>query len=249
MTSAFMLHHLKHYPRAIISLTPLAKPTFTIPSLTGGAFARLPMRAMTFLLPLLFQLVLGMNALAAGSLVLALSAGDLVLKPLARQCFDRFGYRTTLCSTAFVGVATTLGCATFYPGTWHSHLSLPFSSSPEWRALYCFTGLTSLAFLDLHTSEIGAGNVLVSLMQQTTSALGVSISALALHTSMSLRDHTTPGMFDFQLAFAVMAVLGLCGALLLLRLNPAAGVHASEGAHSSNAVTVSEKQPAPSTTA
>ena len=246
--SALTLHHLKHYPRAIISLTPLAKPTFTIPSLTGGALARLPMRAVTFLLPLLFQLVLGMNALAAGSLVLALSAGDLVLKPLARQCFERFGYRTTLCSTAFVGVATALGCAAFYPGVWIPLIVAVLVISGMARSLL-FTGLTSLAFLDLHDSEIGAGNVIVSLMQQTTSALGVSISALALHTSMSLRGHTTPGMFDFQMAFVVIAVLGLWGAILLLRLNPEAGAHASEGAHSSKVVATSEKQPLPSTTA
>jgi MFS family permease len=160
-------------------------------------------------------------------MLLALNGGDLLLKPAARHCYGQFGFRNVLIVSALVATATTLACALFHPGIGLSVILGVLLAAGMARSLL-FTGITSLAFVDLDEHEIGAANVIVSISQQVTSAIAVSISALILRLAALFHGGGAPALTDFQAAFIAMAAIGFLGAGFLLRLSPTAGAGARE---------------------
>ncbi|WP_233464931.1 hypothetical protein [Paraburkholderia madseniana] len=73
---------IRHFGRAehpLIDLSPWRIPTFRV-TLDGGSLYVVSVSVSPFLLPLLFQLGFGLNAFAAGLLVLAYAAGNLGMK-------------------------------------------------------------------------------------------------------------------------------------------------------------------------
>jgi MFS family permease len=79
-------------PHAVLDTSLFRVGTFRA-SVVGGGFMRLAMGANPFLLALLFQVALGMNALQAGLLTFASAAGALVMKTVAPPILRRFGFR------------------------------------------------------------------------------------------------------------------------------------------------------------
>src|SRR6185437_752688 len=70
-----------------------------------GVRVRLPVRALPFVLPLLFEVVLGYSAFYSGLLLLAMNGGDMLLKTLATRTLRRFGFRSVLMSSSVLTLA------------------------------------------------------------------------------------------------------------------------------------------------
>lgn len=219
--------HLMRHPHPVMSLAAVRIQTYSSASVGGGALVRLPMRALPFVLPLLFQTILGLSAFETGLLLLALSGGDLVLKPLATRTLRRFGFRSVLLTTAMLSVITTAACAAFAPGVPLWSIAAVLLASGMFRSLL-LAALGSIAFADVPQNEIGSASNLWNVIVQVTNALAVSSSVIALNVSAALSGR--PGhleLEDFQMTFVVLAVLGLASALTFRRLPPNAAAHVS----------------------
>ncbi|VTR41825.1 High-copy suppressor of rspA [Serratia fonticola] len=105
---------------------------------------------MPFLLPLLFQIGFGLNAFDAGLLVLAVFAGNLVMKPFTSPISTGSAFVPRWWSTVYSMPHTIFACALLTPQT------------PTWLilALLFVSGLTrSMQFTALNTlafSEVAA---------------------------------------------------------------------------------------------
>ena len=114
---AVAVRHSLKARHPLLSLAPLAIPTFRTSALTGGTLVRIPFRALGFALPMLFQLALGMSAFQSGLLVLGYNGGDLLLKSIANRVLRRAGFRRSLVVTAVLTAVATAAWTAFGPST------------------------------------------------------------------------------------------------------------------------------------
>ncbi|GJD50759.1 putative transport protein HsrA [Methylobacterium crusticola] len=219
---ALLARHLRRHPRPILDRAPLAVDTFRAAFL-GGTAIRVLISAVPFLLPLMFQLGLGLDAFHAGLLVLALFAGNIGIKPLTTPILRRLGFRTVLGANGAFQAATMLGCALVGPATPMPAIVALLVVSGASRSLQ-FTALNSLAFADVPARSMATANTLFSIAFQASLGLGVALGALLLRTgSLARGTADAPVLEDFHLAFAALAALTLAAALNHLRLAAAAG--------------------------
>lgn len=221
------VRHLLRHPHPVISLSAVRIPTYSIATVGGGALVRLPLRALPFLLPLLFQLVFGLSAFHTGLLILALSGGDLLLKPLATRTLRRFGFRTVMLVTAMLSVMSVAVCAAFVPGIPLWSIALVLLASGMFRSLL-LAAVGSIAFADVPQEDIGSASNLWHVIIQVTNGLAVSCSVILLNASAALSGRSGElALRDFQTAFLVLALLGFAATLTFRKLPPDAAAHVS----------------------
>ncbi len=225
---ALALRHLTRHPHPVLSLRAGRISTFAATSLNGGVLVRLPVRALPFVMPLLFEVVLGYSAFYSGLLLLAMNGGDLLLKAVAARTLRRFGFRSVLMSTTVLmlaGVAASVVLAA-YASYWAIFALLGACGMA--RSLL-FTGMSTLAFADVPHEELGSSTVLWNLVLQITNALGVSLAAILMNvTSLVLGEppgHVT--MHNCQVALIALVLLGALSLVPFARLSPDAGAHVS----------------------
>lgn len=90
--------HARHTPHPLLRLSLFEVRTFRV-SVVGGFVTRLGVGGMPFLLPLLYQLGLGLPAWQSGLLMMPMAAAAMVMKLVATRVLARFGYRTVLVVT------------------------------------------------------------------------------------------------------------------------------------------------------
>ena len=176
------------------------------------------------LLPLLFQIGFGLNAFDAGLLVLAVFAGNLVMKPFTSAVLYRFRFRTTLVVNGLLNAATIFACALLTPQTptWLI-LALLFVSGLT-RSMQ-FTALNTLAFSEVPQSQMSGANTLFNVSQQMGSGLGSPVGALALRVTEMLMPQSAERipLADFQWAFVVIGVIAVVAVIDSATLNANAG--------------------------
>jgi EmrB/QacA subfamily drug resistance transporter len=222
------VRHLRTHITPIIPLHPIAKATFRIATVSGGAFARLPLIALLFILPVMFQTQLGMNAFEAGLLLLVLNFGDLLLKPMARIVFRAWGFPRVLVLSSLAGGATVIAIADFGATTAQWLMIAVLTASGMARSLL-FTGITTLAYADLEEHEMSAANVIINMVQQVMHVVGVSLSALMLALGPLSRGESTTQLIlsDFRVTLWFFAAVSIAAGLSMLRLAPDAGAVSS----------------------
>src|SRR6202050_4679072 len=181
----FALRHARRHPHPIFSLAAVAIPSFSVAAIGGGSLVRLSVRSLPYLLPMMFQLAFGLSAMSAGVLMLALNGGDLALKAVTTRTLRRFGFRTVLLLTTALSSLSMAVCALLTPATPFSVIFTILLLSGMCRSLL-FTGLGTLVFADVPRSELGSASILWNIVQQGTSVLGVSLSAVLLSISAQL---------------------------------------------------------------
>jgi EmrB/QacA subfamily drug resistance transporter len=222
------VHHATRRPHPILSLEPLRSEIYRRAVIGAGALIRIAIRALPFVLPLMFQLALGMSAFAAGLMLVMLNGADLVLKPLVRRMLQRFGYRANLIATCLGCALGTALCAAFVPGTpiWMILANLALLGGA--RSIL-FSGVQTLLYTDVPDEQTGSATVLWNVFQQLTSAVGVSLSAVLLNVLASLHGRWggVPNLFDFRLLLLFHALLLLIAAFGFRRLQKDAGARLS----------------------
>lgn len=199
--------HLRVYPAPLVSLDPLASPSFRAAALTAGILLRLPLRSLSYVLPLLFQIGFGMPPLRAGLLVMALAAGDLLFKPVVVPIYRRAGHWRALLasgSAALAACAITLAFTRDWPFVATAVVILCIGMARS----VLFTGLSTLGTTQLPPAQLASANVLMSISQQLIGALGVALATLVLRLSAGA---TAPGDDDFRWATAALLACGFAG--------------------------------------
>ena len=221
------IRHLRHASHPLVDLMALKIPTFAV-DLRGGSLFRIAINSAPFLLPMMFQLVFGLDATTSGLLLLALFAGNFCMKPGTGWVMKRWGFRRVLLTN---GVLVSLGfvaCALFSPDTPQSVIMAVLFFSGMCRSMQ-FTCLNTLSFGDVPAERMNGASTLSSIFSQMSSGLGVAFAAIALQVGARL--HSTRGgtltLTDFRFAFMIMALLSILALVDIMRLPAQAGAHVS----------------------
>jgi MFS family permease len=203
------VRHFRRHPHPLIDLSALRVPTFAI-TIWGASLFRIAIGATPFLLPLMFQVGFGMNAVTSGFLTLAVFAGNLLMKPATTPILRRFGFRTTMLYNGIFCAITFAACCFIFPDTPKYLIMAVLFVSGLSRSMQ-FTSLNTVGFADIPPSEMSAASTLSSTVQQVTFAMGVAFGAIALRIAGVVQGASgrTPTTADFHLAFGMVAVIAL----------------------------------------
>jgi predicted MFS family arabinose efflux permease len=194
----------------LLDLRALRVRTFWVGNASGMVY-RMAISAAPFLLPLMFQLAFGWSAVDAGLMVMAVFAGNVLIKPATTPLIRRFGFRTVIAGASLGGAATFAACAFLGPSTPPVVIAAVLFLSGVFRSTG-FSGYNSLQFADIGPAEMTGANTLSSTIGQLAIGLGVAVGALALRLSGVLVDAAAPGLGllgHYQVAFVVLALLML----------------------------------------
>lgn len=220
------LWQIKRSPNSLFDATILNIKTFTTSSFSGGFFSRLAISAAPFLLPLLFQLALGMSAFMSGLMMLAYFIGNIGMKLVTTRIVRGWGFRTVLLVNGLALAASVALCATLQPSSVTLIVITTLLIGGACRSLQ-MTALNSISFADVPAAQTGGANMVASLTQQVASATSIALAAGLLQASLALRDGSGLSIHDFQIAFVGMGALALIALPSYATLSHDAGAHVS----------------------
>ena len=216
---ALAVRHFRRSQHPLIDLAAMRRKTFVMSAIGSGTVFRAATAAMPFLIPLFFQLGLGLDAFQAGLLLLVYFAGNLAMKSVTTPILQRFGFRPVLLWNGIAAALTMGGFVFIDAGTPFLATGILLLVSGMTRSLQ-FTSLNTLAFADLEGPERGPAATLSAMTQQIAACLGIALASGLLTLSKVL---VTPATRDFHIAFLVVGALGLVSALRFLAIPPNAG--------------------------
>jgi EmrB/QacA subfamily drug resistance transporter len=219
--------HLLRTPRPLLDLRMLRIPTFGTASL-GGSFFRIAISAVPFLVPLMLQESFGFSPVRAGLLVMAIFAGNLVIKPVTTPMLRRFGFRPVLLANGTAAALAIAACGLLGPGTPLPLIVLVLFAGGVFRSI-SFTAYNTMTYADIPPERTSGANALASTIFQLTVGMGVAVGALALRTAgpaARLLGLTGAGA-SYRLAFVMVAALSMIAVVDALRLAPDSGADVS----------------------
>jgi len=223
--------HLQRAAHPLIDLSSFAIPTFSI-TIIGGSLFRMAIGAVPFLLPLMFQLGFGLDAFHSGLLVIAVFAGNLLMKPATTPILRRFGFKPVLLVNGLANVATLAACALLTPSTSVWIIAAVLFAGGLTRSMQ-FSALNTIAFADVPQPRMAAANTLFSTAFQVALGLGIALGATGVrvgHWSAQQLGIGDWAAIDYRLAFVLVALVSLLGLADALRLAPHAGEQVARGA-------------------
>ncbi|WP_245809048.1 DHA2 family efflux MFS transporter permease subunit [Acinetobacter populi] len=215
------IRYMQHKTAPLLSFNAMKQKTFSV-SIWGGSIFRIAISTIPFLLPLMFQIAFGLSAFDAGLLVLAVFAGNLVMKPFTTQIMRRFGFKKVLLVNGIIGAITIASCALFSPDTpWSVMLLLMFINGLS-RSMQ-FTCYNSISFADIQVSDKSHASTLFSMFFQISMGMGVALAALILRGLMYAQGHQQSTLQDFHWAFIIVALFSLFSLIDCIQLKKDAG--------------------------
>ena len=217
------VRHMHRAAHPLIDFATLRIKTFSV-SMWGGSLFRIAIMATPFLLPLLFQVAFHMNAFQSGLLVLAMFAGNLMMKTATTPLLRHFGFRTALIANGVLSGLFIAGCGFLTPQTPRiAILTLLFLHGLT-RSMQ-FTSLNTLAFVDIPKSLMSSATSFSAVVQQMGMGLGVAVGAVMLRAAEWVRHENSgiPSLTDFHIAFWLVGLIALLAVLDCFGLEHHAG--------------------------
>ena len=209
-------------PHPLLRFGALRVPSFRVTNV-GGAVYRMIISAVPFLLPLMLQVGFGWSAVRAGSFVLLLFAGNVVVKPATTPLLRRFGFRTVLIGSIVGGALALVAIAFLQPATPTWAMAAILVLSGAFRSVG-FSAYNSLQFADIDAAHLADANTLSSMLAQVAAGLGVAVGALLLRLSDQAVGTPPAGpLTPYGLAFGLLAAIMMQPLVQALRLHRTAG--------------------------
>ena len=219
--------HARRTADPLLQLGLLRIRTFSV-AVVGSFVTRLGIGGVPFLLPLLYQIGLGLSPIQSGLLIMPQALAAIGAKPLVRMALARFGYRGVLMSnTALLGVMLML-FATIGVGT------------PLWIIVaqaFCYGVLTStqytsmntLVYADTPVGETSNASSIASTFQQLSISFGVAAAGLTttLFVTATLRPDPSAMIAGLQKAFLALGAFTVVSTAIFVRLKQDDGVAVS----------------------
>jgi EmrB/QacA subfamily drug resistance transporter len=168
--------HAKDAPFPLLRLSLFNIRTFRV-SVLGGFVTRIGVGGLPFLLPLLYQLGLGLPAWQSGLLMMPSAAAAMGMKVISSRVLARFGYRQVLTLNTLLIGATISMFAFVREGTplyviVAISLCLGFFNSLQ------FSSMNSIAYADVDSSNSSMASTMASSMQQLSLSFGLAAGSL-----------------------------------------------------------------------
>src|SRR5664279_912553 len=204
--------------------------TFRV-SVLGGFVTRLGLGGMPFLLPLLYQLGLGLPAWQSGLLMMPMAVAAMGMKLIATRILGRFGYRQVLIvNTLMIGLTVTL-FSFVVSGTPVSAIVILSLAQGFFNSLQ-FTSMNSMAYADIDEQDTSMASTMASSMQQLSMSFGLACGSLITAWYLGDVPQTDRLAVGSALhhAFITLGVLTLLSSLSFWTLRPDDGNSVSQGA-------------------
>ncbi|HUW29015.1 MAG TPA: DHA2 family efflux MFS transporter permease subunit [Sulfuriferula sp.] len=175
LLAAYVLHARQaSYP--LLRLALFRVRTFRV-SVAGGFITRLGIGGLPFLLPLLYQLGLGLPAWESGLLMMPAAAAAMGMKLIATRVLRRYGYRQVLIvNTVMIGL--TIGLFSLViPATPIVLIVLLGLAQGFFNSLQ-FSSMNSMAYADIETPDSSMASTIASTLQQISMSFGLACGSL-----------------------------------------------------------------------
>jgi EmrB/QacA subfamily drug resistance transporter len=215
--------HALRTPYPLLQLGLFKIRTFAA-AVSGSFFTRLGIGGVPFLLPLLYQLGLGLTPIQSGLLIMPQAAAAMSTKFLMPKILDRFGYRTVLISNTVVLGLLLMLFATIRLGT---PIWLIVVQAFSYGALTStqYTAMNTLVYADV--PETGASNAssMASTFQQLSISFGVAAAGLTtvFFVPDRLRGDSGAMTSGLHQAFLALGAFTILSTIVFARLKPTDG--------------------------
>ena len=213
----------------LLRLTLFQIRTFRV-SVAGGFVTRLGVGGMPFLLPLLYQLGLGLPAWKSGLLMMPSAVAAMGMKFISVRVLAHFGYRQVLIvNTVLIGVTIALfslvGLGTPLVAIVMLSLSLGFFNSLQ------FSSMNSIAYADVDSADSSMASTIASSLQQLSMSFGLACGSLITGWYLAGRPQTDHLVVSSALhhTFLTVAALTILSSLTFWTLRKEDGESISKG--------------------
>lgn len=226
--SVAAVRHAQRVAHPLFSLRPFRAAPFRAVAGGGSFFARLPMRAVPFVMPLALQIGLGLNAFIAGLLLTASAVGDLVIKPLVGPILERVGFRRALIGSQLLSTLALAILALVLTAASPIMIMAVLALVGCARSVL-FSGMGALLYADMDEEDMGSATVIWNVALQLTNAFAVSFSVILLNLLGWARGGYGghPSIGDFRITLLLLAALGIPAILSFRKLAADAGANLS----------------------
>jgi EmrB/QacA subfamily drug resistance transporter len=196
----------------------------------GNLLTRLGIGGLPFLLPLLYQVGLGLTPIRSGLMIMPQALAAICFKFTLPVILRKFGYRRVLIgNTAMLGVMLML-------------FSMIDVGTPEWliaALAFCFgfftstqyTSLNTLAYADVNQDQASGASTIASTVQQMSVSFGVAAASFA--AALFIPDHARANpaqmIHGIHLALRLLGAWTIASTVLFVELR--AGDGAAVSAH------------------
>jgi len=202
--------HARQLAYPLLRLALFRLRTFRV-AVLGGFITRLGIGGLPFLLPLLYQLGLGLPAWQSGLLMMPAALAAMAMKFLSTRVLARYGYRRVLLvNTLMIGVTISL----FGQVTRDTPIALivllglcqGFFNSLQ------FSSMNTMAYADVVPADTSMASTIASSLQQLSLSFGLACGSLITAwylgaTSQSNRAAVTDALHHAFLTLGVVTVL------------------------------------------
>jgi EmrB/QacA subfamily drug resistance transporter len=214
----------------LLRLTLFRIRTFRV-AVLGGFATRLGVGGLPFLLPLLYQLGLGLPAWKSGLLMMPTALAAMGMKLISPRLLERFGYRQVLIvNTVFIGI--TIGLfALVKPGTPLALIVALGLMQGFFNSLQ-FSSMNTLAYADVAQNDSSMASTISSSFQQLSMSFGLAFGSLVTAWFLGDVPQTNRGMVTSALhnAFVALSVVTILSSLAFWGLRREDGESISKGA-------------------
>lgn len=228
LLGAYVVHALRaRYP--LLRLSLLKVRTFRI-SVLGGFVTRLGVGGLPFLLPLLYQLGMGLPAWQSGLLMMPTAMAAMCMKMVAPKLLARYGYRQILTTnTFFIGV--TIAMYTLVGPETPFYVIVAISLAQGFFNSLQFSSMNTLAYADIGPKDTSMASTMSSSIQQLSMSFGLAAGSLvtAWYLGPISQDNKVLVAQALHHGFATLAAMTVLSSLVFWRLRRDDGASISRG--------------------
>jgi EmrB/QacA subfamily drug resistance transporter len=222
--------HARGVEFPLLRLTLFRIRTFRI-SVLGGFATRLGVGGLPFLLPLLYQLGLGLPAWKSGLLMMPTALAAMGMKLFAPRLLARFGYRQVLIvNTVCIGV--TIGMFALVKTGTPVAMIVTFGLMQGFFNSLQFSSMNTLAYADVGPLDSSMASTIASSFQQLSMSFGLAAGSLVTAWFLGDLPQTNREMITSALhnAFVALSVVTILSSLAFWTLRREDGESVSKGA-------------------
>jgi len=221
--------HARDIAHPLLRLTLLKIRTFRV-SVGGGFITRLGIGGMPFLLPLLYQLGLGMPPWQSGLMMMPAAAAAMGMKFLSTLLLRRYGFRTILVvNTMLVGSSICL--FSLVSSSTHLALIVLLALAQGFFNSLQFSSLNAMAYADIELADSSMATSIASTLQQLSLGFGLAFGSIIAGWYLGAAPQTEQLAVTKALHYTFLTVgaLTMVSSLAFWTLRPGDGDNVSRG--------------------
>ncbi len=221
--------HARQLAYPLLRLSLFKVRTFRV-SVVGGFVTRLGVGGMPFLLPLLYQLGLGLPVWESGLLMMPIAAAAMGMKFLSAWLLRRHGFRQILIVNTVMLGSTICAFALVTPNTPLAMIVLLALAQGLFNSLQ-FSSMNGMAYADIEPAESSMATSIASTCQQMSLSFGLACGSLVAGWYLGNLPQTEQVAVTGALhhTFLTIGALTILSSLSFWTLRPGDGDNVSRG--------------------